>query len=388
MENRLIVTISLVITLSLALIGGTAISPAKVAYSQKDARIGERGICGPMDVTIALDDTASMSGAINNIKAELPSIINQAQVASGGDLRLGFITFRDIVNVRNPLTTAISAVQSSIAATTASGGNNLPEASDEAKNTAISNLGPRSGQIGDFSSAVWRPDPVVKILILITDAPPAGFNDVKDPVDVTRMHNVALTALNRNVLVSDVFVPTAGDYAGQLTILKDDADTSRGAFTTTASDGTGTGIAIKDIINRCGKGTPAVCPENNVQHWDKIVFMIMSPDLGRKVNLTAKTELDIKVLDDPLKVADIKQKVLDFLKVPNAPRNAIQILDVNYAIICGSSSPSVPTTPSTPTLGTLALVKPSESTLAKIKELQSTPKNAINISPAQNTTLK
>jgi hypothetical protein len=380
MEKNSIPTIAMVIVLSVALLGGTVISSARVAYSQREGKIGERGICGPMDVTIALDDTSSMSGAINNIKAELPSIINQAQVASGGDLRLGFITFKDIVNVRNPLTTGISAVQSSIAATTASGGNGLPEASDEAKNTAINNLGPRSGQIGDFSSAVWRPDPVVKILILITDAPPAGFNDVKDPIDVTRMHNVALTALNRNILVSDVFVPTTGDYAGQLAILKDDADTSRGAFTTTGSDGTGTGTAIKDIINRCGKGTPAVCPENNVQHWDKIVFMIISPDLGRKVNLTAKTELDIKVLDDPLKVADIKQKVLDFLKVPNAPRDTIRILDVNYAIICASSAPSVPTTPSTPTPGTLAL--------AKIKELQSTSKNAINISSAQNTTAK
>jgi hypothetical protein len=31
--------------------------------------------------------------------------------------------------------------------------------------------------------------------------------------------------------------------------------------------------------------------------------------------------------------------VLDFLKVPTAPKKAIQILDINYAIICASQTP-------------------------------------------------
>jgi hypothetical protein len=34
------------------------------------------------------------------------------------------------------------------------------------------------------------------------------------------------------------------------------------------------------------------------------------------------------------KVADLKQKVLDFLNLPPSAKRAIQILDVNYAIIC------------------------------------------------------
>ena len=48
--------------------------------------------------------------------------------------------------------------------------------------------------------------------------------------------------------------------------------------------------------------------------------MITSPDIARRVNLTANTELDIKVLDDPHKVSDVKQKVLDFLKIPTVPK--------------------------------------------------------------------
>ena len=77
-----------------------------------------------------------------------------------------------------------------------------------------------------------------------------------------------------------------------------------------------------------------VCPPGNVQHWDKIVFYIASPDLARRLNLPMNTELDIKVLDDPLKVADLKQKVLTFLNAPDELRSSIQILEVRYAIIC------------------------------------------------------
>jgi hypothetical protein len=49
-----------------------------------------------------------------------------------------------------------------------------------------------------------------------------------------------------------------------------------------------------------------------VQHWDKIVFKINSTELAKRVNLTAGTELDIKVLDNPKEVADIKKKNLTF----------------------------------------------------------------------------
>src|SRR5207245_2494375 len=69
-----------------------------------------------------------------------------------------------------------------------------------------------------------------------------------------------------------------------------------------------------------------VCPPKNVQHWDKIVFSIMSPDLGNRVNLPVSSELNIKVLDDPITVADLKQKLLTSLNVPDEPRTSIQII--------------------------------------------------------------
>jgi hypothetical protein len=82
-----------------------------------------------------------------------------------------------------------------------------------------------------------------------------------------------------------------------------------------------------------------VCPEENVQHWDKIVFVIPNPQVAKRAHVPANTELDIKVLDDPHKVADIKQKVIDFLKLTSSDRNAIKIVDINYAIICALQAP-------------------------------------------------
>jgi hypothetical protein len=306
-------------------------STSKQAYAQSSSR----GICGPMDITFAVDDTGSMSSAINNVKSELPNIISTANSASGGDLRLGLMTFKDKVNVIHKLTINVPLVQASIGAITASLGANLPEASDIAKDTAINNL--------DGFNEPWR-GAAVKILILITDAPPGGLSDVKDPADVARMHNVAVNALSKDILVSDVFVPTAGDYDGQRAILQDDASTSGGVFIETAATGEGTGAAISEIIKNCGKPTETVCNPNNVQHWDKIVFKINSTELAKRVNLTAGTELDIKVLDNPKEVADIKKKVIDFLGVPTAKRETIQIIDVEYAIVCAKLPATHPPT--------------------------------------------
>ena len=65
--------------------------------------------------------------------------------------------------------------------------------------------------------------------------------------------------------------------------------------------------------------TSANLPHITCTHSDKIVFFIKSPILAGDLHLVPETEYDIKVLDDPHKVADIKQKVLDFLKYQMNP---------------------------------------------------------------------
>lgn len=95
-------------------------------------------------------------------------------------------------------------------------------------------------------------------------------------------------------------------------------------------------ITTKPEINE----QTSACAKGNVQHWDKIVFMITDPKLATKTNLTANTELDIKVLDDPKKVADLKQKVLNFLGNAKGNKSSIRIIDVDYAIICALPPPN------------------------------------------------
>ena len=84
-----------------------------------------------------------------------------------------------------------------------------------------------------------------------------------------------------------------------------------------------------------GTSGNVTCPANNVQHWDKIIFTI-SPGLASSLGLPAESMLDIKVLDDPKTVADIEKKVLGFLNQTDNSQNrdAIFVVDVEYAIIC------------------------------------------------------
>jgi hypothetical protein len=361
---RSIYSISVVAIVIVAILGTSLYTP-KPAFSQEEN--GDDSLCGPMDIAIALDDTGSMGGAISNVILELPTIIGQAQSASGGDLRLGYLTFKDDVTVHHELTTNVADVEASIAGTVASGGDGAPEASDIAKSLAVNNT-------DDFDEP-WRDDDVVKVLILITDAPPGGTDDVTDPEDVARMDSAALAALGKGIKVSDVFVPTSGDYAGQAAILKNDADKSGGVFVTTEANGTGTSSAITKIIEDCGEPPDrfdVVCPPENVQHWDKIVFSIKNSEIAREFNVTARTPLDIKVLDDPNTVADIKLKVLDFLKMPDDEkfRKSITIIDVEYATICAAVP--TPSTGEGKTLTSLPLISEElrEEVLERAEEVQ------------------
>ena len=101
----------------------------------------------------------------------------------------------------------------------------------------------------------------------------------------------------------------------------------------------------------------AICPQENIQHWDKIIFRpILNPgDLEflsppGQVELIEDMEFDIKVLDDPNWIADIRAKVLQKLNAIGYEKNLlgeavdisvlnIEIIDVDYAITCVEQPP-------------------------------------------------
>ena len=104
----------------------------------------------------------------------------------------------------------------------------------------------------------------------------------------------------------------------------------------------------------------SVCPAGSIQHWDKIIFEVVlgdgelsfiSPE-GATV-LDVDKEYDIKVLDNPDEVADLKQKTADKLNELGYEKFTIQfprpirdfnidIIDVEYAIACTSGGGTVP----------------------------------------------
>ena len=90
-----------------------------------------------------------------------------------------------------------------------------------------------------------------------------------------------------------------------------------------------------------------------VHHWDKIIFQIIRDPSGTVAPSHLKTPLDIKVEDNPNNVANIDTKIRDFLKVhdglltvpgttlsdPVIDNLKIDIIDVEYAIVCTTSMP-------------------------------------------------
>lgn len=222
------------------------------------------GSCVPADVVFIIDDTGSMGGAINNVESEAANLISAINSASNGDMKLGLVTFKDNVTVVDDLAFGNAAsVQAHILALSAAAGAGLPEASDEALNTAVNRLPASSRspgqQIGDFNGT-WRAG-AKKIVILITDAPPGGFDDTYVlGVDNVNAHTRAVQAAAAGIKISAVFVPTAGDYSGQAAIMADYAATSGGLSLTTSANGTGTAGAITGIISVCGVGPPPPPP--------------------------------------------------------------------------------------------------------------------------------
>ena len=52
-----------------------------------------------MDVAFVIDVTGSMGGAINNVKAAIPQLMDQIVAASAGDYRAELVTVRDSIDV-------------------------------------------------------------------------------------------------------------------------------------------------------------------------------------------------------------------------------------------------------------------------------------------------
>jgi Mg-chelatase subunit ChlD len=238
--------------------GWTQISPASGSHtvsiqagsSTTDVDFGnhyENSCSVPLDIVFVIDVTGSMGDAIDGVKGELDRMLNDISGTSGGDYQLGLVTFSDDVFVLNDLqANNLSAVKANISLLTANGGNNVPEASDEALNTVINGLAARDNQTGNFTNA-WRPN-ARKHIILVTNAVPGGFDDAYSDADKTNAEALAQAAQNSGIKIDAIQVP--GDEEAVM-IMQNYADVSGGTYVLTNESGSNAASEILNIITEC-----------------------------------------------------------------------------------------------------------------------------------------
>ncbi|RVU34167.1 VWA domain-containing protein [Hwanghaeella grinnelliae] len=232
-------------------------------YAQGASSVEDPGkvACGSVDLVILIDTTYSLAAAIGEMKRESDTIVSQLEAVSEGKYRLGLIAFDDRIRVLEDLNDIPSpaakanSMRRSIRSLRAEGGEGGPEASDEAMNTAINSLvaGTRP-QEGDFTGE-WKAHS--RILVLITDSRPGGFDDeFVTGVDDRRALSYVAQALAKDIHISAIQVPTGGfsDLPDEevAALMRSYAAATGGLYASTRWAGAGTAEAVLSIIKACG----------------------------------------------------------------------------------------------------------------------------------------
>ena len=237
---------------------------AALLFAGVFAGTAEAQTCGSMDVVFVVDETGSMGNVIAQIQTQVGLIADEVVKASGNDYSFGLIGMPDnnvdvllnfSPNNRAALDTAVTDLG------TAGGCGGVPY--DEALDTAINLLGPRTGsdgfQIGSFIGP-WTK--ATKIVILITDTWPQGFTCAfQAGVHDVKTHDVAEGAAIKNIHISAVYVPTGNTPEDLIKGIMEDASiTSVGFFKEAAPDASDLSTIIVDILQNCGGGAAAGGP--------------------------------------------------------------------------------------------------------------------------------
>ena len=106
--------------------------------------------------------------------------------------------------------------------------------------------------------------------------------------------------------------------------------------------------AVVPPVDRIGRPALSVCPAGppeRIFHFDKVIFQLAPGNLvpsipadGPALNLLPRdTDLDIKINDDPRRIAGLEGKVLSFLGAANnaSNRDKLKISDVEFSsVVC------------------------------------------------------
>ena len=234
-----------------------AVAAAALLLSLSFAGAAQAQQCGPMDVVFIVDNSGSMTAVISEIQTQVGKIADGVQAASGGDYQFGLINMpANDVNVLLDLSAnnrvAFDAAVKKMGTASSSGAG---IAYDEALDTVLNRLGPRTGssgkQTGEFKG-VFRPA-ASKIIMVITDTGPQGFDSTLG-THGDNVHKLAVLAATKDIHITGIFVPTGGgtDPAIDRPIMQDMAKTSGGLFKETAADASDLASVILDIVKACG----------------------------------------------------------------------------------------------------------------------------------------
>ena len=237
-----------------------------------------------MDVVFLVDITGSMGTAINNIKSQVSSIVSTIVAESGGDYRLGLVTFDEYTSgtissysnkpdyISLPasqkfVNTGVDRYQWITAFETMSATNQASFTTQLNKlNTPAIPMGSGAGtpEPSDMGIArildpnnitgSFRPG-VAKFIIVVTDAPPSGNNDNYDSTDISYING----ALQSACIAQDVkilLMSTAGVNA-----LNTLAENTGGVVSNSFSPA----AIISAIEEVCSTTVVCNCPEGYTQ---------------------------------------------------------------------------------------------------------------------------
>jgi hypothetical protein len=157
---------------------------------------GEAQAVRKFDLALVVDTTGSMGDELEYLKAELREIVGALRARHRGlDIRVSVVAYRDqgdeYVTRTFPFTNDINSIQASLAAQSANGGGDTPEAMEVALNRAV--------------GMDWRAD-AAKSILLVADAPPHGE-------DVAATWNAAEVARGKRISIVPVAASGVGEAA-------------------------------------------------------------------------------------------------------------------------------------------------------------------------------
>lgn len=220
--------------------------------------------CGPMDVVFVVDNTASMTDVIAQVQQQVTVIASAVVQQSGGDYQLGLVAcpLNEVDVYADMAPKNFQAFEDGVAKMATSSSCDEPAATDAGLDTVINQLkaaghsGPAGQQNGDFNGQ-FRAN-ATKIVIIITDARPAGFNcSFLAGRDDVHAHQMAVDASQKGIHIASIFVPTVsaqdfGFIPDIIPIMQDYAVTSDGEYFQTQPDASDLANAIGTIITTCG----------------------------------------------------------------------------------------------------------------------------------------